>query len=81
MVGTFSVTRPPLAAFAHQLELVLNWAELREERAGEILAQIDNQFPFFGSVVYMHPARTPRTLPPSTISSVAFACIIKEKPG
>jgi len=53
--------RPDDKAFEHQLALVLSWAELRQERAAEILAQIDNQFPFLASVLYLHPTRTPRT--------------------
>lgn len=53
---------PDVPTFKRQLALVLSWAELREERASEILAQIDNQLAFLSAVVYMHPTRTPRTL-------------------
>ena len=55
------ILRPRDKAYEPQLALVLSWAELRQERAAEILAQIDNQFAFLGAVVYLHPARTPRT--------------------
>ena len=41
--------------------MVLSWAELRNERATEILAQIDPQYAFWSSIVYMHPDRTKRT--------------------
>jgi hypothetical protein len=41
--------------------MVLSWAELRYERATEILAQIDPQYAFWSSIVYMHPDRTKRT--------------------
>jgi len=53
--------RPPTAVFDSQVPLVKSWAALREERAAEIVAQIDNQFAFLASVLYLHPARTPRT--------------------
>lgn len=53
---------PSEKAFQQQLTLVLSWAELREERNAEILAQIANQTPFLASVLYLHPTRTPRTL-------------------
>ena len=41
--------------------MVLSWAELRNERATEIMAQIDPQYAFLSSIVYMHPDRTRRT--------------------
>jgi hypothetical protein len=43
------------------MPMVLSWAELRYERATEILAQIDPQYAFWSSIVYMHPDRTKRT--------------------
>ena len=55
------LVRPPPIVFSGQVPLVKGWASLREERAAEILAQIDNTFAFLASVVYLHPARTPRT--------------------
>ena len=56
------LTAPSVDKFREQVPLVLSWAELREERIAEILAQIDNQTPFFSAVPYIHPTRTPRTL-------------------
>jgi membrane-associated phospholipid phosphatase len=53
---------PTVKAFRRQLPLVLSWAELREERSAEILAQIENQSAFVAAVPYLHPSRTPRTL-------------------
>ena len=41
--------------------MVLSWAELRNERATEIMAQIDAQYAFWSSIIYMHPDRTKRT--------------------
>jgi membrane-associated phospholipid phosphatase len=55
------IGRPVAATFQKQLPLVLSWAELRNERATEILAQIDAQYAFWSSIVYMHPDRTRRT--------------------
>ncbi|WP_309683670.1 phosphatase PAP2 family protein [Polaromonas sp.] len=54
--------RPAVHAFKEQVKKVLSWADLREERTAEIIAQLDPQFAFWGSVVYLHPSRTPRTL-------------------
>jgi hypothetical protein len=56
-----TIGRPEEATFQEQIQLVLNWAELRNERATEILAQIDPQYAFWSSLVYLHPTRTPRT--------------------
>jgi PAP2 superfamily len=47
--------------FVAQMPMVLSWAELRYERATEILAQIDPQYAFWSSIVYLHPDRTKRT--------------------
>jgi hypothetical protein len=55
------IRRPQTATFENQIPMVLSWAELRYERANEILAQIDPQYAFWSSVVYMHPDRTKRT--------------------
>ncbi|MEO8145565.1 MAG: phosphatase PAP2 family protein [Betaproteobacteria bacterium] len=52
-----TVTRPDTAFFRKQVKLTLNWAELRQERTPEILAQIDNQFAFVASVTGLHPER------------------------
>ncbi|MDM0233316.1 phosphatase PAP2 family protein [Variovorax arabinosiphilus] len=56
-----TIERPRTATFEKQLALVASWADLRSERATEIMAQIDPQYAFWSSIVYMHPARTRRT--------------------
>ena len=43
--------------FEKQLDKVMNWAELREERMSEILTQIEGQYCFWGSIV---PVQTDR---------------------
>src|SRR4030095_7689915 len=43
--------------FHGQLDLVQSWAELRDERADEILAQIDNQFAFIAAVTGLNIGR------------------------
>ena len=55
------IQRPITATFEAQIPKVLSWAELRNERATEIMAQIDAQYAFWSSVIYMHPDRTKRT--------------------
>ncbi len=40
-----------------QLSRVLQWAELREERSAEILAQIENQHVMWGTLVPLHAER------------------------
>jgi hypothetical protein len=55
------IRRPKGTTFEAQIPKVLSWAELRNERATEILAQIDPQYAFWSSIVYMHPDRTKRT--------------------
>jgi membrane-associated phospholipid phosphatase len=65
LTGTASLIaelgRPQKSTFEAQIPLVLSWAELRNERATEIVAQIDPQYAFWSSIVYMHPDRTKRT--------------------
>ena len=55
------IGRPQEATFKKQIPLVLSWAELRHERATEIMAQIDPPYAFWSSIIYMHPDRTKRT--------------------
>ena len=55
------IGRPKKTTFEKQIPLVLSWAELRNERATEIMAQIDPQYAFWSSIVYLHPDRTKRT--------------------
>ncbi len=57
-----TLVAPSTTAFRRQLELVLSWAELRQERAAEILSQIENQTAFVSAVPYLHPTRTPYTI-------------------
>jgi membrane-associated phospholipid phosphatase len=57
-----AIERPQQSTFVRQMPLVLSWAELRNERATEILAQIDPQYAFWSSIVYLHSDRTKRTL-------------------
>ena len=56
--------------------MVLSWAELRNERATEIMAQIDPQYAFWSSIVYMHPDRTRRTF--ELINMVLQFCVYVE---
>ena len=54
----------------------LSWAELRNERATEIMAQIDPQYAFWSSIVYLHPDRTKRTF--ELINIVLQFCVYVE---
>jgi hypothetical protein len=51
------MTRPSTALFQKQVDLVINWANLREDRAVEVLAQANNSSPFWGSIVNLQPQR------------------------
>jgi hypothetical protein len=51
------ITRPQQPFFVKQLDLVQSWAELRDERAAEILTQIDNQFAFINAVTGLNISR------------------------
>jgi len=57
-----SFVRPSDATFAAQMSLVDAYADLRADRAAEILAQLGPPIAFFGSIVYLHPGRTRFTL-------------------
>ena len=70
------IQRPAQTTFEQQIPLVLSWAELRNERATEILAQIDPQYAFWSSIVYMHPDRTRRTF--ELINLVLQFCVFVE---
>ncbi len=70
------IQRPAQATFEKQIPIVLNWAELRNERATEILAQIDPQYAFWSSIVYLHPERTRRTF--ELINIVLQFCVYVE---
>ena len=56
--------------------MVLSWAELRNERATEIMAQIDPQYAFWSSIIYMHPDRTRRTF--ELVNIVLQFCVYVE---
>jgi membrane-associated phospholipid phosphatase len=70
------IQRPARTTFEQQIPLVLSWAELRNERATEILAQIDPQYAFWSSIVYLHPERTRRTF--ELINMVLQFCVYVE---
>jgi hypothetical protein len=54
--------RPTDAVFRAQLDLVEAYADLREDRASEILAQLGPPTAFWSTVLYLHPDRTRYTL-------------------
>jgi hypothetical protein len=70
------IGRPRKATFEQQIPMVLSWAELRSERATEILAQIDPQYAFWSSIVYLHPDRSRRTF--ELINMVLQLCVYVE---
>ena len=70
------IQRPARMTFEQQIPLVLSWAELRNERATEIMAQIDPQYAFWSSIVYLHPERSRRTL--ELINIVLQFCVFVE---
>jgi hypothetical protein len=70
------IGRPQEATFQAQMPLVLSWAELRNERATEIMAQIDSPYAFWSSIIYMHPERTKRTF--ELINIVLQFCVYVE---
>jgi len=70
------IQRPAQATFEQQIPMVLSWAELRNERATEIMAQIDAQYAFWSSIVYLHPDRTRRTF--ELINMVLQFCVYVE---
>jgi membrane-associated phospholipid phosphatase len=71
-----TIGRPTRETFCKQLPLVLSWAELREERATEIMAQIDPTYAFWSSVLYLHPTRTRWTF--ELINVVLQFCVYVE---
>ena len=56
------IGRPAHGTFVRQLPLVLSWADLRYERANEILAQIDPQYAFWSSILFIRPDRARWTM-------------------
>ncbi|HSV51026.1 MAG TPA: phosphatase PAP2 family protein [Burkholderiaceae bacterium] len=61
-LGLVRLVRPSAKVFRQQLELVANYAELREDRGAEILAQMTPQVPFWGSIVGLQAHRHKWTL-------------------
>jgi membrane-associated phospholipid phosphatase len=55
-------TRPTATIFKDQLELVNHYADLRPDRAIEIMGQLSATTTFIGSIAYLHPDRTRWTL-------------------
>jgi PAP2 superfamily len=70
------IGRPQAATFTAQIPMVLSWAELREERAVEILAQIDPQYAFWSSIVFLRPDRNRWTF--ELINLVLQFCVYVE---
>jgi hypothetical protein len=56
------LTRPTAGIFGQQLDLVANYAELREDRGAEILAQMNGGGAFFGAIVGLSAIRHKYTL-------------------
>ena len=55
------MTRPDENVFKQQLEFVDRYADLRADRASEILTQLAGGIAFFGLIAFLHPDRTPKT--------------------
>jgi len=56
------MARPTEAIFHRQVELVVNYADLRADRLTEVLAQADGPTAFLASVAYLAPNRSRWTL-------------------
>ncbi|UES58046.1 phosphatase PAP2 family protein [Roseibium aggregatum] len=56
------MSRPTMAIFKKQLDLVANYADLRQDRAAEIIAQLSTPVEFLRSIAFIAPARTPYTI-------------------
>jgi membrane-associated phospholipid phosphatase len=57
-----TIVRPDQGVFDSQLSFIRDYADLRPDRTSEILTQLGASAIFLGSVVHLHPDRTPRTL-------------------
>jgi membrane-associated phospholipid phosphatase len=57
-----SMIRPDKTRFADQLVYLSQYAQLRNDRAAEILAQLTPPIAFLGAIGFLHPDRTPKTL-------------------
>ena len=56
------ITAPTTDQFQRQLEFLTGYAHLRQDRGAEIISQLGSPVPFFSTLIYMDPARTPYTL-------------------
>jgi PAP2 superfamily len=56
------IVRPTEVIFRKQLDYLDQYADLRADRASEILTQLGVPAPFFSSIAFLHPLRTPWTL-------------------
>jgi hypothetical protein len=54
--------RPTAAIFKQQVDFVAGYADLRQDRQGEILVQMTPPLAFWSSVVYLQPGKTRYTL-------------------
>jgi hypothetical protein len=70
-----TMVRPDEAFFRAQFDLVKSYAEIRGDRASEIVAQMQPQVPFWSAAVHMHPSHTPKTLELVELA-LGFASII-----
>ena len=57
-----TMTAPSIGFFKSQLRHVLEQAELRDDRATEILSQLGLPIAFWSAIANLHPSRTPKTL-------------------
>ena len=74
-VTLLTMKRPNPAFFAEQLKLVASYAEIRQDRASEIVVQMQPQVPFWSSVVHMHPSHSAKTLEMVELA-LGFASIV-----
>jgi membrane-associated phospholipid phosphatase len=56
------ISRPDESLFLSQLEFVDRHADLRGDRAAEILTQLNGGIAFVSAIAFLHPERTPKTL-------------------
>jgi membrane-associated phospholipid phosphatase len=73
-----TLQRPAAAFFESQIPIVASWAELREDRASEIVAQMRPQFPFWAAAVHLDNTQTPHTLQVIELA-LAFASTISQR--
>lgn len=71
-----AMRRPTQDVFKQQVKLVDAWAELREERASEILSQLTPQFAYWNAVASLNLERRPKTLELMWLA-LAFASFVE----